>query len=621
MRTQLKRRAKLGLGAAAVAAVAAGLPLAQSASALPPGTPPALELDFIPSGVKTSDTTFQFNLPVGEACPGDSASDGYRVNTYVTPASNDPAAITYSGLGVPSGPAFTAALRSPGGSPVSGLTVSAVDGFITLPATGFRFHTQALPAGDYNVGIACVLNQSGTINTMKYYNATMTVAPSAGAGPQNFIWGDPAVPAAPVLTGSTYNSGTATATVNFTHAASLPSTTGYTATLTPVGSEPAISPIPVAAGATSFQVPGIDLGESYTVTLLATNGEGDSSASNELTLAGTDLFPGPVVTAPNTFEGNDVTVTWTPPATGPSPVSYDVAVTPGGPSFTGVTGTSQVIPAGLALGDYTATVTPNYAAGSGATGTPGSDTFSITANTLVLQEITVNRPAGALILTQRCGVYGPLDPFVAVDAFPGYPRDLPLEDASLDQVGTAPDIDLGPGYTADPEFDSYPQPSPVTYPTECGLDMDTASLVTSGALAGQFYAADGRLNQVTVVDTRDTDTGWIARGDIEDTFSNGADTFSGDYLGWTPHVTDDSDPVGGSTYDQVVTEGNQILPGTGTTGTGTGLTSNPILAETAGNAGLGIATLDARMALLIPASADAGDYSGTLSLTVLPRVP
>ncbi len=59
-----------------------------------------------------------------------------------------------------------------------------------------------------------------------------------------------------------------------------------------------------------------------------------------------------------------------------------------------------------------------------------------------------------------------------------------------------------------------------------------------------------------------------------------------------------------------------MLPGAGTPGNGTGLTSNPPLAFAAAGAGLGIATLDARMNLLIPASADAGNYSATLSLTV-----
>ena len=74
-------------------------------------------------------------------------------------------------------------------------------------------------------------------------------------------------------------------------------------------------------------------------------------------------------------------------------------------------------------------------------------------------------------------------------------------------------------------------------------------------------------------------------------------------------MTDDSDPVGGSTYDQVVTAGAQVLPGTDP-----GLTVNSILGESLANEGLGIATMDARMNLLIPASADAGDYAALTPL-------
>ncbi len=308
-------------------------------------------------------------------------------------------------------------------------------------------------------------------------------------------------------------------------------------------------------------------------------------------------------------------------------MSYDVAVTPGGSTFTGVTGLSQVIPAGLAIGSYTATVTPNYAPGSGVTGTAGSDGFAITPNTLVIQKITVTRPPGALILTQRCGVYGPLPAFTGVDSFPGFPvrpatgtpwtGTLAALTASADQVGTSPDINPTlPGVQVDPEFANYPEPSPTTYPTECGLSMGSARFVSGGALAGQFYTASGRLNQVTVLDTRDTDTGWIARGDIADTFlGSTGNTFSGDYLGWVPAVTSTSDPVAGSGgYDQIVTAGPSVAPGSNVTvasqATQVGMTENPILAESQVNQGLGIASMDARMNLLIPASADAADYSG-----------
>ncbi len=615
--TSIRRSRKALLGLAAFASVAAVLPFTNSAQALPPGTPPAGTAVLSPAS-GTNATGFQIQLPAdpaggGAKCPGDGIN-GYRWGTYIMPITSDPASTVYDGSGSPIGPAVTSSLRNPSGTFIRAQTPGAGDGLIGQPPAGYSWiglgaAPGILPAGEYNIGIACTLN-TGTVEVQKFWNTQITVT-STGASTFNYATG--VRPAAPVLTGSTYNAGTTTATVNFTHAASLPATTGYTATIT---GSPAIAPISVPAGATSFQIPGVDLGESYDVTLTATNTVGTSAPSNQITVVGAVTAPAPVVTAPDAFEGNAVTVSWTAPASGPAPASYDVAITPGGPSFTAVAGLSQVVPAGLAIGSYTATVTPNYAAGSGVTGTAGSDGFSVTPNTLVLQEITVTRPPGALILTQRCGVYGPLDAFTAVDAFPGFPRNLALETASADQVGTSPDIDLvTPGVQVDPEFGNYPEPQPPTYPTECGLSMGSARFVTSGALAGQFYTASGRLNQVTVLDTRDTDTGWIARGDVEDNFTGTTgNTFSGDYLGWTPQVTDTSDPVGGSTYDQVVTPGPQVLPGTPS-----GLTNNPILGESPVNAGLGIATMDARMKLLIPASANAADYSATLSLTVVPR--
>ena len=72
----------------------------------------------------------------------------------------------------------------------------------------------------------------------------------------------------------------------------------------------------------------------------------------------------------------------------------------------------------------------------------------------------------------------------------------------------------------------------------------------------------------------------------------------------------------GALYDQTVVAATDILPGTGFDGGTTGLTSNPVLASAAAGAGLGIATLDARLGLLIPTSVDSGDYSATLTLTV-----
>jgi hypothetical protein len=241
----------------------------------------------------------------------------------------------------------------------------------------------------------------------------------------------------------------------------------------------------------------------------------------------------------------------------------------------------------------------------------------------------------------------------------------------IDGSSTTPGLQTVP----DPEFANYPLPNdnpalgsdvPFGNVTQCGLSMGVARFVTEfnspvpggvdnfvSPLAGEFFAASGRLNEVTVLDTRDVDAGWKLRGDIEDRFtsiSNG-DSFSGDYLGWIPQLTDDSDLVGGEApngvgttlYDQTVKTGPQVgspealagaratagvpdgrvLPGDGFPANAAfpnigavGMTDNPVLASAPAGSGLGIATVDARLLLLIPASVDAADYTATLSLTV-----
>jgi hypothetical protein len=603
---------------AAVAAVGGALIIpAASAGASAPGTAPAGTVT-LPSGSIALASTWTMTPPPGTVCPADSASGGSRWQTFIAPASTDPVTLTFNVSGptvANSYPLFDATQN-----PINNKGTAAASGLITPinPYSLSALPPGTLPDGAYNVGYACTIGGQ----VIDFTSTGLGVTPPNGSPAligKSAVWYAPvtvnganfsygAAPAAPALT---LGAGTGTTqVVNFTQAAATPAITSYALSVTPLpgAALPTVSP-----GATSFTLSGLTLGTTYNVSLVPNNGQAGPAGTTSFTAA--IVAPAPVVTAPDAFQGNPLTISWLAPASGPAPASYDVAITPGGPTFTGVVGLSQVVPAGLAIGGYTATVTPNYAAGSGVTGTAGSDGFSITPNTLLYQQITVTRPPGALILTQRCGVYGPLNAFTAVDAFPGFPRTLAAELASLDQVGTSPDIDLGTaGVQVDPEFGNYPYPAPATYPTECGLSMGTAKFVTSGALSGQFYTATGRLNQVTVLDTRDTDTGWVARGDVADTFlGSTGNTFSGDYLGWVPQVTSTSDPVGGSTYDQIVSPGGSVLPGTAN-----GLTANPPLAFAAANQGLGIATLDARMNLLIPASADAADYGARLSLTVVP---
>ncbi len=231
----------------------------------------------------------------------------------------------------------------------------------------------------------------------------------------------------------------------------------------------------------------------------------------------------------------------------------------------------------------------------------------------LVQDISVGLPSGALVFTQRCGVFNDLPAEPGVAGFPGYPDDLPARAGTADQVGTAPDIDLTTeSVEPDPLFDQYPERG--TNPSRCGIDLGQAAPVMDGPIGGQYFSAHGALAEVTVLDMRPTDPGWTVTGSVSD-FVSAADGFSGNHLGWTPVVVEDSVPTP-SGYDQVVTAGPLVLPGTGVD-TGRGLADGAVLGSAQAGSGNGAAVLSARLRLLSPTTAPAGEYRASLTLTVL----
>jgi hypothetical protein len=288
----------------------------------------------------------------------------------------------------------------------------------------------------------------------------------------------------------------------------------------------------------------------------------------------------------------------------------------------------------LATGNYTATLQATYP--TPFVGAPSAPlAFTIFPNSILIQDITVTRPVGGLVLTQVCGAYGSL---VAETAQLGFPAGLPAATAVNSSTvaapttgGTAPTTGAAAGGPADAVRGQYPYPTNPdgtpnpTYPTHCGINLGNAQFVRSGAGAGQFFAADGRLNQVTIVDTRDADTGWNAVGQVSNFTSGPSASFSGSQLGWVPVKTEDTSAFTdslGNTYDQVTTAGGPIAPNTLVA---SGLSSNRTLLQAAGLAGtgqnhtggLGTAIADARLKLLIPITAQSGVYTATLTISTL----
>jgi hypothetical protein len=318
----------------------------------------------------------------------------------------------------------------------------------------------------------------------------------------------------------------------------------------------------------------------------------------DLAFAAAATNPGPPTAVTSTAGDTTCAFAWTPPAnTGNRPLNqYTVTVSPGAltqnvtppltsASFTGLTnGTS-----------YTATVTARNTANlTSVASAPSPACIPAQVLRKVTQTITAERPTGALVLTQVCGAHGAVT------------------------TGTAPTITGG---GADPLFADYPYPTDAAgdpipnYPTSCAVDLGKGKLITTGPGAGQYFKATGLLSQVTVVDTRDSDPGWVAAGQMGSFSSTTSPTtFGGGQLGWHPIMTSDSPaftPDHGVLYDQTVVGAADTTPGTPAMRLGSNL-------ATAGTGvGLGISKLDADLTVWIPIYAKNGIYTGTLTITAV----
>ena len=650
MRSKLLSTA-VGAAALTAAVLVSQVPGVAQAAPLAPLAPPAGSA--VPTNAGNSDTLFGLTLPAGANCPSDT---GYRAHTFIAPIGVDVAALTWSSSGSPVGSAQARNLYSNGGAAARNIFVASapvvagiqnIPGNLQLSAGGaFGAATSTLYApGVYQVGVACgFVDPADNIQkTEKFYASKITITANTttgGAAQVNFAVGT--APNAPVLTGGAVT--VTTASLSFTQPNSAPAST-YTVQVTPAlpaGGTATISGVVVGASSTTGTVSLADAAtnQAYDVTVTAANGITPNAVSNIVVVT-------PVATAqpaitptftPGVGSGTvtiPAVVVGTPAARTALPSGYTLTVTPtptvaGNASFTipFVAGPITQVVNGLTAGTvYTFTLVPTYAFPNGGPTTTATGTSNNAQ--VVQQRITVTRPVGQLILTQRCDVNGPMPALPADPGFPGFPSGLPAVAENGNQVGNSPDISpngvfpTGAGLLAnainnDPQFGNYPFPSPASYPTECGVNLGTATIVNSGPLAGQYFQADGFINEVTISDARDTDNGWEVRGQMSDfvgTVSN-SNVIDGDYLGWTPYVQNTT-PTTGTGYTQTVARGLQVLPGTGVVSGSGGLGSGRRLSIATENLGLGIAQMDARLRMLIPTTANNDVYTGILNFTVL----
>lgn len=153
-----------------------------------------------PDGGGGSAASFTISLPDGAACSGDNNA-GYTIQSYMVPSSVDPGTLVYAATG-PTPPATGASFRRPLTQASSNqsfvnkfpdVQTGVVSG---LPGFTLSIYSQGLtqvPAGIYNLGIACIQGGGASQTLDKYWNAQLTVAADA-ADALGFRWDPVAAP-------------------------------------------------------------------------------------------------------------------------------------------------------------------------------------------------------------------------------------------------------------------------------------------------------------------------------------------------------------------------------------------------------------------------------------------
>lgn len=136
-----------------------------------------------------SMTSFGLQLPTGSSCPGDSANDQWRVQTFIVPARVDPGTLTYNPIG-PEGEGLYALYGLDTNPLTNRLTAqngrSGIPGLITgLPSASFEvFPPGTLPAGEYRIGVACTF----FAETASYWDTAIEIISAPEDLPAKLRW-------------------------------------------------------------------------------------------------------------------------------------------------------------------------------------------------------------------------------------------------------------------------------------------------------------------------------------------------------------------------------------------------------------------------------------------------
>lgn len=638
----MRRLIKRASAAAIVGLGATLLPiLAPAPAGAAPGPQPTPTIT--PDPVPTASSDFTFSTGT---CDGTGGA-GWRVQTFIVNGGVDVGTLVFD-----QGSTFDrvgndrdnsdGTIASPlwkDNAPGTGYNPAASPAGLINPAdlTAFDFGNAGwvLTDGAYQVGYACI-DPLGA--TAQWWAQTVTIDATPGGGSSFMVTGSaapaPAIDVVNVDNGQVIIEFTGTDADSFTAQAST--TSGDFSS--PVGTSTT-----VADDTSNITISGLTNGTSYYVRVLAEKAGFAPVPSAQSGPHVPETNGGAVQNLTVTSSGTDdagsgpyVDVDWSAPAPvgGCTVTGYDVAASPSGSAVQPAPGgdaTSARITGVPTNQQLTVTVTPTFAAGC--VGTAANVPAFVATGNVVIQDIDVTRPIGALVLTQVCGANGAIPAEGGLSAIPAN-NSSTVGSPNLPSPSGNPRLVEDPAGPLDPAYASYPYPTDgngVANPaseTHCGLDLGVARYVTSGPGAGQYFAATAAMNQVTIVDTRNVDAGWTVTGQMSDFVATSEaddgsgpnpplDEFSGDFLGWSPIVTGDtpafdSDADGTADYDQLAVPGAAVAPAT-VGGLGDGAT----LAQAAAGEGLGTAILDARIRLLIPVTADAGFYEGALRFSAV----
>ena len=174
------RNALVG-GAVAIALVGSTAPLSVTSVAAAAAGPIEAATVTPTSGSKT--TAFQLNLGANPACPGDSATGGYRWQTFLVPDGTDLEQLTFGSNGPvsPDGGFASPLFDTFSEAVVNKSTAQAVGsdpegGIFGIPSFSFAvFDDGDLPPGQYTAGVACTKGPFGPVQVSNLWTVDLRV--------------------------------------------------------------------------------------------------------------------------------------------------------------------------------------------------------------------------------------------------------------------------------------------------------------------------------------------------------------------------------------------------------------------------------------------------------------